>query len=143
MKIAIHLTERVMFCYPMEYWVELVRKLIDRGHEIYAFSDEPNVASEYKNEHFHSRLHLPEAKARKAMSECDLFIGVPLRYYGMAKELGIRTIGILGSTFKGEGVRTTNVCGGCLDKLSNKTDCIFQDEICYWEVTPADILNAI
>ena len=46
MKIAIHLTERVMFTWPMTYWIELVQKLTDAGHDLYALSDEQNVANE-------------------------------------------------------------------------------------------------
>lgn len=143
MKIAIHLTERVMYAWPLEYWIELVKKLTDLGHELYALSDEPNVKNESKNPKFHDRLNLPDDESRKVLAECDLFIGPPLKYYRMAEELGVRVIGLLGATFKGEGVRTTNICGGCLDKLENKVDCVFYDELCYHEITPNDVIAAI
>lgn len=143
MKIAIHLTERVMFQWPLTYWVELVRKLTDLGHDVYALSDEPNVTNQSDNPKFHARLHLSDEESRKVISECDVFIGVPLKYHDMAKDLGVRTIALLGATFKGDGVKTTMICGGCLDKLENKVDCNFEDEICYSEITPNDVIAAL
>ena len=143
LKIAVHLTERVMFAWPLDYWTELVRKLTDAGHDLYALSDELNVGNESKNPRFHDRLHLSDEESRKVIADCDVFIGPPLKYYGMAKELGVKTVALLGATFKGDGVRTTNICGGCLDKLENKTDCVFSDELCYWEVTPNDVIAAL
>lgn len=143
MRIAVHLTERVMFSWPMAYWIELVKKLTDAGHDLYAISDEYNVGNNSTNPKFHDRLHLSDDESRKVIADCDVFIGPPLKYYDMAKELGVRTVAILGATLKGDGVKTSNICGGCLDKLENKNDCNFDDEICYWEVTPNDIIAAL
>jgi hypothetical protein len=143
MKIAVHLTERVCYEWPLAYWVELVRKLTDAGHDLYALSDEPNVTNESKNPKFHDRLHLSDDESRKVIADCELFIGPPLKYYDMAKDIGVRTIALLGATLKGDGVQTTAICGGCLDKLENKNDCIFEDELCYWELSPNDVISAI
>ena len=143
MKIALHVTERVMFQWPVIYWIELVKKLTAAGHNLYALSDEDNVSHDSKNPLFHDRLHLSDDESRKVIAECDAFIGPPLKYYRMAEELGVRTIGILTSTFKGEGVRTTTVCGGCLDHLDSKVDCNWGDEICGYEVTPNDVIAAL
>lgn len=143
MKIALHFTERVCFMWPMSYWIELVQKLTDAGHNLYALSDEPNVGNNSKNPKLHDRLHLSDEESRKVIAECDLFIGPPLKYYDMAKELGVRTIALLGATFKGDGVRTTNICGGCLDKLEGRNDCNFGDELCMWELLPNDVIAAL
>lgn len=143
MRIVVHLTERIMFQWPLTYWTELVRKLTDAGHDLYAISDEPNVTNESKNPKFHDRLHLSDEDSRKVISKCDVFIGPPLKYYDMAKELGVRTVALLGATFKGDGVRTTNICGGCLDKLENKVDCNFLDELCMSEILPNDVIAAL
>ena len=143
MKIAVHLSERVFFSWPLPYWTELVKKLTDKGHDLYALSDEVNVTNESKNPRFRDRLHLSDEESRKVIAECDVFIGPPLKYYDMAVGSGVRVIGLLTSTFKGEGVRTTNICGGCLDKLADKTDCNWNDEICGWELTPNDVIAAL
>ncbi len=143
MRIALHFTERVMYQWPLSYWIELVQKLTDAGHDLYALSDEPNVGNNSKNPKLHDCLHLSDEESRKVVAECDLFIGPPLKYYDMAKELGVRTVALLGATFKGDGVRTTNICGGCLDKLEGRNDCNFGDELCYFEITPNDVIAAI
>ena len=143
MRIAVHLTERVMFCWPATYWTELIKKLTDAGHDLYALSDETNVSNASQNPRLHDRLHLSDEESRKVIAECDVFIGPPLKYHDMAKELGVKTIALLGATLKGDGVRTTTVCGGCLDKLDNKVDCNWGDEICYYEILPNDVIAAL
>lgn len=143
MRIALHFTEKVMYQWPVSYWVELVKKLTDAGHDLYALSDEENVINESTNPKLHDHLHVSDAEARMVLAGCDLFIGPPLKYYRMADELGVRVIGLLGATFEGEGVRTTTTCGGCLDKLEGRVDCNWADEICMFEILPNDVIAAI
>ena len=143
MKIAIHLTERVTHRWPIEYWIELIHKLTKLGHEIYAVSDEPNVRIDDKNPLMFDRTHLSDELSKLVIAKCDVYVGPPLKYYDMAKELGIRTVGFLGSTFKGEGVKTTAPCGGCKENIPDTIDCIFEDEVCFWEITPNDVMEAV
>ena len=143
MKICIHLTERVTYKWPIEYWIELIGRLTHLGHEIYAVSDEDNVRIDDKNPLLFDRLHLGDELSKTVIAKCDVFVGPPLKYYDMAKELGIRTVAFLGSTFKGEGVKTTAQCGGCRENIKNVNDCIFEDELCYWEITPYDVMEEV
>jgi len=143
MKVAIHLTERVTYRWPIEYWVELIRKLTAKGYEVYAVSDEPNVRIDDKNPLLFDRLHLSDDLSKKAIAKCDAFVGAPLKYYDMAKEVGVRTIGLLCSTLKGDGVKTTVPCAGCRENMQNINDCIYEDELCGYELTPNDVLEVL
>jgi len=143
MRIAIHVTERVMFTWPSSYWAELIRKVTKSGHEVYVFSDDTNLSWDLKNDKVYNLIGLSEKEERDGMEACEVYVGPPLKYYDMAKSFGIRTIALLGATLNGEGVKTSNVCGGCLDKLDNKVDCTFGDEFCYYEITPNDVLEVL
>jgi ADP-heptose:LPS heptosyltransferase len=143
MKVAIHLTERVTYRWPIEYWVELIGKLTKAGHEVYAVSDEPNVRIEDKNPLLFDRTQLSDELSKTVIAKCDVFVGAPLKYYKMAKELNVRAIALLGSTFKGDGVKTSAQCGGCRDNMENVNDCLFEDELCFWEITPNDVMEVL
>jgi ADP-heptose:LPS heptosyltransferase len=143
MKVAIHLSEKVTYKWPLEYWVELIGKLTKQGHEVYAFSDEPYVRIDDTNPLLFDRLRLTDEIAKTEIAKCDVFVGAPLKYYDMAKEAKVRTVGLLGATHKGEGVKTTAPCGACRDNMENINDCIFEDEMCGYEITPNDVLEVV
>lgn len=143
MKIAVHFSERVMYQWPLSYWIEFVRKLTELGHEVYALSDEPNVRIDSRNPALHDRTQLSDEDSRQVLRECDVFIGAALKYHDMAVAEGIRAIALQGSSFKGEGARSTAQCAGCLDKMQGKTDCQYGDELCWNELTPNDVLAAL
>lgn len=141
MKIAAHLTEKVMFRWPVGYWVELIHKLTKAGHDIYCFSDEYTVDIKDNNPRLHNRLHLSDEDSEKEIAKCDVFIGPPLKYYDMAKRNGLELVGLLAATLNGEGVKSTTQCAGCLDNLQGMIDCLWKDEICLLEITPNDVMN--
>jgi hypothetical protein len=143
MRIAVALTEKLMYQWPLEYWVELIHKLTVVGHTVCAYSDEPHISISDQNPLLQNRLCLPDSVSEKEIAGCDLFIGPPLKYYEMAKRNGVRAIGLLGATFRGEGVKTPMSCGGCLDQLGPQADCFWGDESCYYEITPNDVIAAI
>ena len=143
MKVAIHLTEKVTYRWPIDYWIELIRKLTTKGHEVYAVSDEPYVRIDDTNPLLFDRLHLADDLSKIVIAKCDAFVGPPLKYYQMAKELGVKTVALLGSSFNGDGVKTSAQCGGCRENMKNVNDCVFEDELCYFEITPNDVLEVL
>ncbi len=140
-KIAVHLTERVMFEWPAEYWVELLHMLTKSGHEVYAFSDETNVQINDDNPLLFDRCRMPDDIAEREVAKCDLFIGTPLKYYEMARRNSVKTLCILGATKKGEGIVSPIQCAGCKDTMPELNDCYWNDENCYWEITPIDVME--
>jgi ADP-heptose:LPS heptosyltransferase len=126
MKIALHVTERIFQKWPNEYCAELTQKLLDRGHRVF-----------YVKEDFAQDAN------RKVIEEADLFIGAPSEWTEYAEGAGVKTLKLLGPTLKGDGVKSPTICHGCIDRMDNRTDCFFEDEICMWEITPNDILEAI
>lgn len=142
-KICIHLTERVTYKWPLEYVIELIGRLTKLGHEVYAVSDENNIKIEDKNPLLFDRLHLTDDLSKLVIAKCDVFVGPPLKYYQMARELGVRTVALLGCTYSGEGVKTTAPCGGCRENIENVNDCVFEDELCMWELTPLDVMEDV
>jgi ADP-heptose:LPS heptosyltransferase len=144
MKVAIHLTEKVTYRWPIEYWVEVIHKLTKAGHEVYAVSDEYNVVIEDKNPLLFDRLNLSDELSKQVIAKCDVFIGVPLKYYHMAKELGVRTVGLLGSTWKGDGIKSPTQCAPCREHIENVNDCIWDaDYLCMHEITPNDVMEVL
>ena len=141
MKIAVHITEKLMYDWPLEYWLELLGKLTKSGHEVYLYSDELTVNINSENPRLHDRLHLSDEEAETSIKQCDLFIGFPLKYAGMAANCGVKTILMLGATNKGDGVKTTAPCGGCVDNVPGQNDCMYAgDQLCLWEITPNDVM---
>jgi hypothetical protein len=138
MKIAIHVTEKVMHQWPIDYWAEFIRKATKNGHEVYAFSGEPNVVIQLKNDHVFDRTQVCDEDARREIASCDVFVGPLLHFYGLAP----KNVGILTSSFAGEGVRATIPCAGCRESLGERVDCHWGDELCQWHVTPNDVLKA-
>ena len=127
MNVCLHQGTKVMESWPTPYCEELFAKLIDRGHRAFVVTDD-----------------LTDDKARETIAMCDYFVGVPTKYLQMSKELKVKTVALLGPTLKGEGVRAPIVCAGCLDKIDPKPiDCFFEDEICLYEVTANDVLEAL
>lgn len=143
MRIAAHLTEKLMYRWPVSYWVELIHKLTKQGHHVYAVSDEYTVAIKDDNPLLHNCLHLPDEQTEKVIAGCDLYIGVPGKYYDMAKRNGVRVVGLLGATKKGEGVVSSSQCAGCTDLMPNRIDCLWADELCMFEITPNDVLRQV
>ena len=78
---------------------------------------------------------------------CPGSVGVksppPLKYFDMAASEGKRTISLQGSDFKGEGVKSTMQCAGCRQNMENVIDCLWEDEICMYEITPNDVLSVV
>lgn len=126
MKIAIHVSERMFQKWPDEYVAELTQKLLDRGDRVFFVKEE-----------------FAEDANRKVIAESDLLIGSPSEWTRYAKDAGVRTVELLGPTLKGEGVRSPIVCAGCRDKMEQCADCFFKDELCFMEITPNDVLEAI
>lgn len=144
MKVAIHLTERVKYEWPQDYWIELVRKLSARGHDIYAFSDDLGVNVECV-EKLHNFLRRPPEEVAAAIASCDAFVGVPhTRFYDLAKEVGLKIVGLKGATLDGPGVASPIICAGCVEKSGIESpDCIFGDELCMSEILPNDVMGAL
>ena len=143
MKVAIHLTEKITFKWPIDYWVELIRKLTKAGHEVYALSDEYNIKIEDKNPLLFDRLNMDDELSEKVIAQADVFVGVPGKYFQMARKVGTRAIALLGSSHDGEGVRSSMPCSPCRGNIENVNDCIWEDELCMWEITANDVLEAI
>src|SRR5574341_54713 len=114
-----------------------------KGHEIHAFSDEPNVVIDTSNPLLVDRTQLPDSVAAREIGNCDVYTGPVLKYYAMAKKAGIRAVAILGPTLKAEGVKATLPCVGCIDTMENRLDCFWHDEICQYHVTPNDLIKEI
>ena len=93
MKIAIYPTEKIFHKWPESYWGELTDKLLKKGHRVFILSDDN-----------------PKDKNESVISECDVYIGTPGEYYGLAAERKKRVIGILGPTKQGEGVVSPIAC---------------------------------
>ena len=141
MKIAVHITEKLMYDWPLCYWKELLGKLTKAGHDVYLFSDELTVRIDDSNPKLHDKLHLPDDQSEEEIGKCDLFIGFPLKYARMAAKCGVKTILMLGATNKGDGVKTTAPCGGCVDNVPGQNDCMYAgDQLCLWEITPNDVM---
>src|SRR5512142_1721816 len=98
MRIIIQLTERLKYQWPVKYLRELIHKLTNAGHEFYALSDEKNVTIHDTNPRLVNCLHSTDECAKKVIAEADLFVGAPLKYYAMAKEVGTPVVGLLGAT---------------------------------------------
>jgi len=143
MKVAIHVSERVKHAWPIEYWSDFIRKMTKEGHEIHAFSNEPNVKIAPGNPLVFDHTDLHDKDEVLAIAECDVFVGPVLEYYRIAEKEGVRLIGILGPTLKGEGVKATLPCAGCMENIHDMVDCRWGDEICQWHVSPNDIIGAI
>ena len=143
MKIAIHITERVKHAWPIEYWTEFILKMTKAGHEIHAFSNEPNVKLTPGNPLVFDHTDLRDLNERLEIAKCDVYVGPVLEYYRMAKKAGLRLVAILGPTLKGEGVAATIPCAGCIENIHDMIDCRWGDEICQWHVSPNDIIAAI
>lgn len=143
MKIAAHVSERVMHQWPPQYWLELFQKATKNGHDVYVFSGEPNVMLEFKNPRIHNHTQVCDEDAVSVIADCDVFVGPLLHFYQAAKERGVRTVGLLTSSVAGEGVKATIPCAGCLESLGKRVDCHWGDELCQWHVTPNDVLEAI
>ena len=126
MRVALYVSNRVFRKWPQDYVQELVSKLVKRGDRVFMVSDDST----------------PEEN-KKIIEESDWFVGPPGEWYEYAVDKGVRRIGLLGPTLKGEGVVSPILCRGCLDKLENAADCFFGDEICLMECTPNDVLGAM
>lgn len=142
-RIAAHVTERVFHTWPASYWAEFLRKATAAGHDVYVFSDDALVSVDTKNPKVYSLIGLSEKEIHDGLEACQVFVGPKLRYYHLAKHLGLKMVGLLGATLEGEGVKSPHPCAGCLDKLENQTDCFWGDEVCLYEVTPNDVMNAL
>ena len=144
LKIAAHITQKLMYDWPLIYWLELLGKLTKEGHDVYLFSDELPVQIKDSNPKLHDRLHLPDEQSEEEISTCNIFIGFPLKYAEMAKRKGVKTVLLLAATNKGHGVKTSVPCGGCIDNVPGQNDCMFGgDQLCLWEITPNDVMAAV
>ena len=143
MKIAAHVTEKLMFAWPLDYWIEFFRKATDKGHEVYIVGDDDYVEIQDKNPLLFDRLRIGDDLSKKTIAKCDVFVGPPLKYYEMAKDTGVRAIGLLGASLKGEGVASTTPCAGCLEGLQDVNDCYWGDCLCMWEIPPNDVLEVL
>ena len=127
MKVSIHQGSKVMETWPVSYGEELSAKLLDKGHQVFVVTDNQT-----------------DDIVRETLELCDYFVGVPGKYLDMAKELKVKTVALLGPTLKGDGIKSPIVCAGCLDKIEPKPiDCFFTDEICFLEISPNDVLEAL
>jgi hypothetical protein len=143
MRIGIHVTEKVKHSWPVTYWTEFIRKATKAGHEVLCFSGEPNVVIQLKNTKFFDYTHEEDNHAFELLATCDLYVGPVLRFHDKAKELGIKTVCILTSSFTGVGVKSTIPCAGCIESIGERPDCHWGDELCQWHVTPNDVLWAV
>ena len=126
MKVALLINKKVMQCWPESYWGELTDKLLKRNHRVFMVSDEYPI----ENNH-------------KVIDECDVCVGTAGEYVDYASLKGKRIVRILGPTLEGEGVKSPIICAGCMDKLENRVDCLWEDELCFYEVTPNDVLEVL
>ena len=116
-----------MQTWPKEYCEELFAKLIDLGDRVFVVTDD-----------------LTDEKAHETIAACTHFVGTPGKYMDMAKSLRVKCVALLGPTLQGEGIKSPIVCAGCLDKIDPKPqDCFFEDELCAWEISPNDVVEAI
>jgi len=126
MRVAIYHSDKIFHRWPESYVGELAQKLLDRGHRVFIVKDDS-----------------PKETNEKVISECDCFVGAPGEYYAIAKEKGLRVIGLLGATKKGEGVVSSIACAGCMDVMDNLMDCMWHDDLCMAEITPNDVLGVL
>lgn len=122
MKIVLYLTNRIKYKWPDEYVSELLTKLEKRGHFTAVISDDTE-GDVVKGE----------------LDRCDFFIGVNSPFDGIpfdGKRVYIRA-----ASLEGEGPQSPIPCAGCIEKLPDRFDCNFKDELCMKEVTPNDILE--
>jgi len=139
MRVCCHIADKVLWTWPAIYWAEFITVLLDEGHDVFVFSDDKQVTTDIEHEKLRKCFSFNEEEIDTVIRQCDIFIGVPLRFSDIAKKHGLKIINILGSTTKGCGVKSTAVCTGCLDKGANEIDCSFEDELCYWLITPFDV----
>lgn len=123
MKAVLYLTRRVRFEWPKMYVEELLRKLADRGFKISIISDDTD-----------------EKTAKQEIQSSTLFIGVPNKFDKFVGET--KRIRLLGATKEGEGVVSTVQCAGCVENIKDSIDCLWEDVICMYEITPNDVLEA-
>ena len=136
MRVAVHITDRVLFTWPQEYWSELIGDLVKDGHDVFVFTDDKHINLAIENPKVHKCFNFTDEEVKEVIAQCDVFFGVPLRFSDISKVAGIRIINLLGSTSNGTGIVSPLVCQGCLDKGNSEIDCIFTDELCYWRITP-------
>lgn len=123
MKATLYITKRVRFQWPNFYVLELVEKLNDRGFKVSVISDDTE-----------------EGIAKREIESSDLYVGVPNKFdkYG-GKGKRIR---LLGATKEGEGVVSSVQCAGCVENIKDSIDCLWEDSLCMYEITPNDVLEA-
>ena len=139
-KIALQLTDRIKYRWPPEYCAEFIRKATKAGHEIHVVADEPNVRLDMTGDGIHNRL---EENADDVLDDCDVFVGPPLRLADVSRLKGLKQVRLLGASLEGEGVQSTTFCCGCVQKMQPMIDCLWSDEICMYEITPNDVMEAI
>jgi len=139
-KIALQLTDRIKYRWPAEYCGEFIRKASAKGHEVHVVADEENVRLDMAGEGIFDRL---KEDAECVIEECDVFVGPPLALADFAKRRGKKMVMLLGASLAGEGVQSTTFCAGCVQKMEPMVDCLWQDEICMFEITANDVLEAI
>lgn len=143
MKICAYITNRVMWTWPADYWRELFHKLTKRGHEVYVISDDPEVVVNDTNPKVFNCTGKAATEADEVVSSCDMYVGVPTRWYELAGFLGKNRIALCGPRIVEDGIVADTPCAGCIDKLGVRTDCNWGDELCYRQITPNDVMGAI
>jgi hypothetical protein len=123
MKAVIYLTKRTMFMWPQIYVEDLVKKLEVRDFDVSIISDDT-----------------PDEIAKREIKSSRYLIGVPNRFERYAEDTEV--IRLLGATKEGKGVVSTVQCAGCLENVQDSMDCLWEDTLCMWEITPNDILEA-
>jgi hypothetical protein len=140
MRIALQLTDRIKYRWPAEYCAEFIRKATKKGHDVFVVADEPNIRLDMKGEGIYDRT---KEKAEDVFESCDVFVGPPLRLADVSARKGLKQVRLLGASLEGAGVRSTTFCCGCVQKMTPMIDCLWMDELCMWEITPNDVLEAV
>ena len=122
MNIVLYLTNKIKYKWPKEYVDEFVGKLTKKGHDTKVISDDTETAL-----------------VSNVLGNCDVFIGVKNQFDSLP--LSGRRITIRAASEEGEGPLSTMQCAGCVEKLPERIDCLWADELCMKEVTPNDVLR--
>ena len=135
MKIALHITDQILWTWPPEYWSELIKMLINDEHELYVYTDEKHLRLQFSSSKIKTFIAKTQNEYEESMKECSVFVGSPLKFSKIADKCELKVINFLGATSCGIGVRSLMPCVGCLDQ--NKTiDCQYHDELCMTGITP-------
>lgn len=123
MKVVLYLTHRVMFKWPQEYINDFARKANASGFDVNIISDDTDVSV-----------------AKREIETADFFVGVKSPFDWIIPK-GERIY--FSGAKKSGGIQSPIQCAGCIDNMEDIMDCLWEDNLCMWEITPNDILEVM